>query len=505
MKISKFSLITDILIIFSTLFILYFGVRIKDINNSKYFNLVTIGIDWSRSPIESFTETNSECLNQESYFIDDYFRGTSEGCVCTLNIKAPDQNVISKGNCNKNANPICSNVNSIPMIRYKKWNGKAFCTKKHDDNKNSYFDFNFKEKEEQCEKSCGVIDSLGNYMCVKEGDHCPINHIESLPPINSLKSINETQINSYFPKTIFTHFRVSQSKPCADPYYVNNLSNNTYILDNYDESKNCSFSSIGVNEKYILLDSVNFIDLLQENGILNLLNMLPSYPFHEISNTKISLFAGNYIGIRPYCASFLRAKGMIKDTLHTMINMEEIIYTIKSSLINWIFCGMITMFYAIIFTILRVPCRFDSKFKGCSNIFKVILEVILGLIYIILLLKSYYILSNLTKITDIYYYLEIERKDCFDRQTQMLFSEFFEYIFECSWKFKVIVLISFISVLMSFIDTLIVFCFPLSGIETSINVNPNRKINTNANEGNLEMNMKKGDDTINYRKLEIID
>ena len=67
---------------------------------------------------------------------------------------------------------------------YTYFRGANICTKRMNFN---YFYLEILKKESQCrQKSCGIIDSLGNYLCVDKNTQCPYNSLEVVPNNSTL-------------------------------------------------------------------------------------------------------------------------------------------------------------------------------------------------------------------------------------------------------------------------------------------------------------------------------
>ena len=482
MKLSKWSIFIDILLVLLTVSILYVVFKLNDISTIKFLNVVSIANNWLKSPISSYIKTKSECFEDSVDFLDDYFPGTSEGCICSVNEIVPQLSKIFRGNCNFKPYSHCSKIHNIPSIKWKKWNGLKLCLKKYENK--TYFDLEIKKFSEECEKNCGIIDSLNNFMCVKSDEICPINTIKNVP-LNNI-TLNDTQ------EIVLTHFRVSQdSPPCADSYYSNNFLNTSYILDNFYLRDKCYFSSVGVKKDYIFIDSIDYIQFLKENGLFSILNLLPGFPLLNYTITKIDLYAGNYPGVNTKCAELIKSKGKMNEMLFDMSNIPKRIYFI-ASILNKMKEGLLfTLFLIIIFSIIRVSFRYDSNLNESSASIIFVYEIIISIVFGFKTFSFYQIYTNLSKIKEIYFYFEIDQFDCYDDQTSTLFNQFFSPISDYCFEVKILILICIMQILLSIVDSILIFT---SGSE-------NRFIKINV----ATINRTKEDNEIRYDKLDLLE
>ena len=154
-------------------------------------------------------------------------------------------------------------------------------------------------KEEQCEdgyKQCGILDTVGNILCLPNDSECPINDIIitnslSIPNefinytnINTIQ-INENNVLHYtnegINKPIVVDFRLSQKMPC--------------LKDNID---NCE-SNKG-DGRFKLLDQMNFYTFYDENDLFWRDDKVDRYD-KNINNKSIYLYYREYIGYDKNC------------------------------------------------------------------------------------------------------------------------------------------------------------------------------------------------------------
>ena len=154
------------------------------INNSDYFYLKSLGINWSKGPVVSIINRSSTCEKGEEAILNDYWPGTVSGCDCSNQFSLFGTAKLKRGVCSRSKNSgerYCRDVTPIKPIQFSVWDKTALCGKRIDSN---YLDMQIVERENDCvngTKSCGKVDSLGNILCVKSDQICPINYIEILP------------------------------------------------------------------------------------------------------------------------------------------------------------------------------------------------------------------------------------------------------------------------------------------------------------------------------------
>ena len=158
-------------------------------------------------------ELKSNCSSEEEILSLGKWDGTEKGCKCN--------NEIKEGECTKtDKDNKCKNIDSIPPKEYKIINSNYVCVKKSEKTYKQLMESKqIFPKGSECKndyKSCGIIDTLENILCVPENDPCPItladieNSNISLKYNYRLNSPNKNQILSIFKLT-------DDSIPCIHP------------------------------------------------------------------------------------------------------------------------------------------------------------------------------------------------------------------------------------------------------------------------------------------------
>ena len=169
--------------------------------------------------------------------------------------------------------------NSMPRT-FLKWKSEYICIK--------YYPYNYLALKRvpgdtSCPlnfKSCGILDTLNNILCIPEGDTCPINYINILPkgtpnPDSAYLQLVEFQnFNLLFSnqieksllssslelkkKRVVANFKATLGQICALPHEKNFIGNDVKILFNGNEYfNNCKNTIDGLQYN----PYVNFIDL----------------------------------------------------------------------------------------------------------------------------------------------------------------------------------------------------------------------------------------------------
>ncbi len=279
-----------LLMCFTFFILLITSYKLVHDSNHKYIHL--IGMNWRNGPISSIYQSCSG--NEFQNLVSNEWPGIDEGCYC------PEANVgLKRGQCQLNKSQGCYDIPSIDPSPYISWKGRGLCGERFN---STYFDLTIVSDIKKCPpktRSCGIIDSLNNYLCVQNGLDCPL--------MKNDKIINELMI--------------SNARPCADPIY-NNYSNNSraYILDPYYKNDRC-FKKVGnytYDGRYFKLDSYNNFKLLSENLIYPKVYNLPLR--NDRVFQEVGIYGRGYIGISEEC----RANLIDKESIFFSINSGKI-------------------------------------------------------------------------------------------------------------------------------------------------------------------------------------
>jgi hypothetical protein len=286
--------------------ILYFILK-----NADFTYIQSIGFNWKSYPISSLSTLdvrNPICKNDHTQVIFDFWFGTANGCDCTNSLFVVGS-ALTRGFCTRRQPPPgCIDIISNDPSPYVFWRGNLFCKNKSTLN---YFDMNIVSDPNVCGekfKNCGIIDSLGNFLCLPQTENCPINKVEFIKNEdlikNSIKTNNNSTINNntsnltidydnnpllknfvgylkmeggvwaysnkFTNSKIINQFKISEGKPCLNTYFHNSykgrfLLENNYFLHSCWKTK--IDKSIQFDERYFLLDSYEKKKLYNENRI----------------------------------------------------------------------------------------------------------------------------------------------------------------------------------------------------------------------------------------------
>jgi len=353
-------------IIIITLFLSMLKLINSSILNSNSDYIYSLGQNWKAGPvmdikiINKIKDPNSECsdYNMES-LLNDYWSGTVKGCEI--------DNIIVRFQCHL----IGSLSKPIDKVKYKYWDGAELCAKRIN---STYFDL-VKEKI-NCPihyKSCGIIDNLGNQLCVKNEEKCPLNYIKledksktELPPLSNIPDsiiILETQNKYLYYSNEMTNAKIvneviiSDLTPCTNPKFKNNYPNSTYDLDLFYKHSHCgNFSDNSpitetkyslLNSNYEQIDELFYLLLLKDNNIIQNFNNLPNGKnFTEISAVHpTNLYFQNYVSINSFCIDNLEKIGVKKDDLLNSFLSIKIYLSQIDEIFFVIFVCFFTLFF----------------------------------------------------------------------------------------------------------------------------------------------------------------
>ena len=244
----------------------YFFTVSYDLENNIIIKLIEETLNGKL--IYSF-KNRTECKSNEEELTIDRFESTPEFCNCYGTFKGI-------GKCE---NENCKTINSIPSSDYTLINSQHICVIKSD---KSYVDYiknnDIISKDKECPekyKSCGIIDTLGRKLCVKNENNCPLSKAD----------IENNNDNS---SQILSLFRLRPNYPCLNP----NEKNWIYYGDLSPLTKMCTNN----DKRFEKIDKfkTNLYDLYNQN---NILKTLPDYDENELKNETIYFYARNFLGI----------------------------------------------------------------------------------------------------------------------------------------------------------------------------------------------------------------
>jgi len=377
MELKKIILTLKIFTLLISLVIIYFILEVEFIN-AKLGYLELLEHNWKKGPIIDIIETeNQTCPDNYQHMIDDYWPGTIEGCLCKT---------IFKGSCRSqiSSSKMCTNIQSIDKYHYKLWKNKYLCALRLPTN---YRDIYYKRETCQSgEKRCGILDSIGNVLCIPNEFSCPINYIKIISNqeykknVDKYKNITNLQVINYTQqeKLLFSNmnhngkvlveFRISQNTPCADPDYENNGNNDMYILDKFYKRNKClsEISGKRLDERYEYLDTYSYSNLVEDNSLINLLKKLPFFPIETTLNHSVNLYMRNYIGYTIPCIDKLIQKNITMDQISSSVSyIETQFYKMKDYYWIWnlfILSTTLSFIVILVFSIVQKVKKVVEKF-----------------------------------------------------------------------------------------------------------------------------------------------
>lgn len=416
-------------LIATLLMFIFLTITYANVANSEYSYMFSIGENWQRGPIMSVNSDSSYCNGDSTPLISNMWEGTQPGCYCTFSIDF--YGPLRRDYCRKSRDNFmyCSSVPPIAPIDYKVWKGVSICAT-HASTK--YLELNIAKNPESCYpglKSCGIIDSLNNVMCVPHNSPCPINYVDVIStdkePLdnNKLTVFNLTDgeqmifSNENPNGKIFTEFIISEGVPCADPSRKN-LAEKPYLLDPYYSKSDCSnpVGNYTLDNRYEKIDSYDVKNLLTENNIFPLVQRLPLYPYQ--SKKQVGLYSRGYIGLNPACLQEIRDEGMIDDMMYDLLDINDYMgYVVNLSLAAMI-AGIFLLLFVIFTSVIILCCKFDnSELKGALLFY--IAPFIISIVIFILTMIVSMKLNGYTTQTNI-----LTRQECVDDITWKASSSF---------------------------------------------------------------------------------
>ena len=233
---------------------------------------------------------------------------------------------------------------------------------------NKNYETLLKHSNKNCEKyykKCGILDTLGNIMCIPENEECPINEVK----VDYY--IKDKQYNSKEYKIVF----LQQLKPGYALYYTNKeidnkivskldffdtfpkyITEDNFIFDEKTYKKNFAGSNGGstIDNDYLDDRKELYGDDKTTNHIKNSFNNINNFD-KSFENVGNNLYIGNYIGFRDF------------NNMKTFmdINLYYLFLNPFPHYIYLIFCmAYLIINIGITFNSLKGCCRKDEPNEG---------------------------------------------------------------------------------------------------------------------------------------------
>ena len=378
---------------------------------------------WNSNLISEISNIN--CQSTIFSLIQEEWPGTKSGCHCYTSLRP--------GTCGRRSP--CLNVRAIDPIPISFWRGMSFCRQSGANWQNkSYLDLNISGTAAGCpvgSRSCGLIDSNDNHLCVENNISCPINSMkfynskEYEAIKNTLRSEDKIIIASngvliysnkdYNDKDlrIPIDFKISNDNPCLNPYYEN-IGSNIYVLDiyagrnfcfKYTDSSDNKFDGTTFNSNqfffdnhYKEIDSINMEDLYIENGITQVTNSLPLFPVETYYKRPIKLYSRNYFGLKIACLNKIKKNNMADDLKEDLYVISKLIGDdpagLKITVILMMFFIFLLFFLGITINMKNKRSGSPNKIDMCSFCIYFIFSCIAMAFLLVVLISISVILSN---------------------------------------------------------------------------------------------------------------
>ena len=270
--------------------------------------------EWNNKPIqilqESYRTVCSEMGMSDLIFYE--FPGITKGCIC-------ENKKIYENTCDYNKLNQCSDIPEIKGFHMKKWKGSFLCGSSI--KPKNYFELNITPKNEKCSqryKKCGIIDTLDNYLCVPENEICPLNKINFM---SGLESVRIDTSNKNLEGKIYTSFKIAENRLCLNNnqrfFSENNyrlIKKISYLTDDLGVDLNLNGCSTYItdsagkyhyaNINYEIIDSEKKSSFYKkDDNIIDVLGKIPGYANGDINNinSDMFLFASVYPGWKTQC------------------------------------------------------------------------------------------------------------------------------------------------------------------------------------------------------------
>ena len=398
------------------------------VRSSNYKNIQVMVENWNKGPIIELSTSNGACKMGQKPIINDYWPGTTNGCDCrTALIRIGSS--FHRGACSRdryNYSP-CVDIPPIGPVNYTKWGGRTLCGKRIE---YSYLDFTVEKLPADCPtgtRSCGIVDTLNNVLCIPNATECPLNKIlirakTEVPPTDFVYQtlpIDDGDKIIYYTNQdtkgyIVNEFRISEDVPCINNNYYNKKTK-AYLLSNEYGYETCPVvvENYRFDDTFKVIDTESLNDLYDQHDINVLLARMPEYQKPPYEAT-VRLYAGVYDGLSKECKNKIKASNS-KEFLDNLSLIEGYGDSAKALTLAAFIVAIISLIVISIFTCVAV----FTNSEGEKPIFILILIAIFAVVTLVLCALAS---SKVNKIPDDYE--AISGDNCLDKVDSAIVKDF---------------------------------------------------------------------------------
>ena len=280
-------------------------------------------------------EYNAVNGNYDNLFVPLFnysFPGIEEGCDCRGVVSEYEyewEGMVLKGKCNSvQKGKGCADINAVNEVNVynvvMESEDTIFIKRSNKDNTYMKWYLNGNVRK-NCSyvnntRSCGVIDTLDNHLCIEEHISCPFVKVINNNNSNVLSNIiNDIIANKHlFIDTISTPFQHICINPNETPF---TNANTSYPLYSFKSSSTLNLNlyechSYIINTSYIYdttyIPLTSFpINMSLPSPYLSLLHSLPQFPYDNFTSQNITLFYKGYSGWDSSCINYISTLYML--------------------------------------------------------------------------------------------------------------------------------------------------------------------------------------------------
>jgi hypothetical protein len=404
--------------------IIYNYISLKGTN---FGYLLSICENWKSHPILKINK-NFDCKQN---LITEKWPGTIEGCVYN--------NRIHRGVCTDGVGVRIAPIGKVPFTY---WRGINLCSEKI---QIGYINITLAENDSSCPlgtKSCGVVDSKNNVMCLDLSQECPLNHIEfinsdDLASIKGIERMESLKIEGGYlisgrvsstQERILIQFALEEAQPCLDTNYKNYVIK-PFFFEKFYQDEKCyeGFGDEKYDPRWVYLDSDLYYKIFQDNGIFQLMFGFVDFSekIEEIikKQPKINLYGRSYIGLSIKCHDYIKENKMSRQIFQEIRGFDKICEEMSFMAFFSIFFESMAILLNIIFYFIYNSHFYNlndeitiKKFKN-----KILINVVCCIPYVLSFAINSCIFSNLKSNSTNFYILA--DPECSDKFTYISASE----------------------------------------------------------------------------------